>query len=187
MYVPKCRLFREFEWSRNRRAAGKVPGFLRRTESCLHPRWFMFYLRFASCSSCIASPLRSLPITFHFLSGMRLPLSFSSFLSQRWPKGHPSRVTKFWLTQTTHNLAWVVLPGARHAGKGLHHRVQSVCLRESVCVRWKSSSRSSVNHQKPVDWISGWAGSETPSLPDKQYRNIKYNIGFADFIHFFLH
>lgn len=133
------------------------------------------FSRASSRSTCV----------FHFLFSARLftitpfvnnisnvllqsSLSFSSSLSRRWPKCRPSPDTNFWLTQTTHNLAWMVLPGARHAGKGLHHRVRSVCLRESVCVRWKSSLRSSVKCQKPVDWISGWAGSvETPSLPER--------------------
>lgn len=124
---------------------------------------------FTSCSSRIASQLRSSSTTFHFLSRMRYYFLFPPFfLSAGRRVIRPKSRISDWHTQQTHNLAWMALPGTRHAGKGLHHRVQSVCFRESVCARWKSSSRSSVNRQKPVDWISGWAGSvETPSLPER--------------------
>lgn len=153
-------------WRRNRCTAGKVLGFP--SKDRVMSSAMLLHLRFTSCSSRITYVLQSTNnISFSLLNALlESPLSFFRpfFLSAGRRVVCP--VSSHELTQTTHNSTWMVLPGARHAGKGLHHRVQSMCLRESVCARWKSSSRSSVNCQKPVDWISGWAGSvETPSLP----------------------
>lgn len=129
------------------------------------------FSRASSRSTCFslpvlhASQLRSSSTTLNFRSRMRNYFLFRLFfLSAGRRVVRPESRICGW--HTTHNLAWMALPGARHAGKGLHH---SVCLRESVCARWKSSRRSSVIRQKPVDWISGWAGSvETPpSLPEQ--------------------
>ncbi len=79
---------------------------------------------FTSCSSRVA-------ITF-FVNNIEFSLSNAttfffvlSFLSAGRRVVRP-KFTDLWLTHTTHNLAWMALPGARHAGKGLHHRVQSV-------------------------------------------------------------
>lgn len=103
-----------WRWKRDVKQV-KCWGFLRRTESCLQPR------DITSCSSCITYNLPSTNHISHFSLSRIVSFLSPSFLSQRGPKGRPSRLSSHELTHTTHNSAWMVLPGARHAGKGLHH------------------------------------------------------------------
>lgn len=131
-----CRLSWWAEWRRNRRTAGKVLGFP--SKDRVMSSAMLLHLRFTSCSSRITYVLQSTNnISFSLLNALvESPLSFFRpfFLSAGRRVVRPFLSHK--LTQTTHNSTWMVLPGTRHAGKGLHHRVQSVCL----CV-WDESPR----------------------------------------------